>query len=147
MAGVFLSRRRWYGRPHRVTERPLSAHSGPQPAAALVTRASAIVHYSKPSVRNDAMGHPRPISPIRTMSAILPIATRKATSPMSATCQLETSCRVPDHGLHGRKCIAVAADSAAKIKNTKPGPLAITATMTSPMPYPPDAASMGRRQR
>ena len=48
------------------------------------------------------------------------------------------------HGLHGRKCIAVAADSAAKIKNTKPGPSAITATMTSPMPYPPDAASMAR---
>jgi hypothetical protein len=48
------------------------------------------------------------------------------------------------HGLHGRKCIAVAADSAAKIKNTKPGPLAITVTMTSPMPYPPDAASMAR---
>jgi len=35
---------------------------------------------------------------------------------------------------HGRKCIAVAADSAAKIKNTTPGPLAITETMTSPMP-------------
>src|SRR5262245_14732411 len=33
---------------------------------------------------------------------------------------------------------------AAKIKNTKPGPLAITVTMTSPMPYPPDAASMAR---
>ena len=48
--------------------------------------------------------------------------------------QSRTSCRVPGHGLHGRKCIAVAADSAAKIKNTKPGPLAITATMTSPMP-------------
>ena len=47
---------------------------------------------------------------------------------MSALCQLETSCRVPGHGLHGRKCIAVAADSAAKIKNTKPGPLAITVT-------------------
>src|SRR5271154_3574895 len=61
-----------------------------------------------------------------------------------AKCQLETSCRVPGHGLHGRKCIAVAADSAAKIKNTKPGPLAITVTMTSPMPYPPDAASMAR---
>jgi hypothetical protein len=58
--------------------------------------------------------------------------------------QLETSCRVPGHGLHGRKCIAVAADSAAKIKNTEPGPLAITVTMTSPMPYPPDAASMAR---
>src|ERR1700733_14519268 len=58
--------------------------------------------------------------------------------------QLETSCRVPGHGLHGRRCIAVAADSAAKIKNTKPGPLAITVTMTSPMPYPPDAVSMAR---
>jgi len=57
---------------------------------------------------------------------------------------LETSCRVPGHELHGRKCIAVAAHSAAKIKNTKPGPFAITATMTSPMPYPPDAASMAR---
>ena len=56
---------------------------------------------------------------------------------MSAKCQLETSCRVPGHGLHGRKCIAVAADSAAKMKNTKPGPSAITATMASPMPYPP----------
>jgi hypothetical protein len=62
----------------------------------------------------------------------------------AAMCQLETSCRVPGHGLHGRKCIAVAADSAAKIKNTEPGPLAITVTMTSPMPYPPDAASMAR---
>ena len=47
-------------------------------------------------------------------------------------------------GFYGRKCIAVAADSAAKMKNTKPGPLAITATMTSPMPYPPDAASMAK---
>ena len=37
----------------------------------------------------------------------------------------------PGSRLHGRKCIAVAADSAAKIKNTKPGPLAITVTMTS----------------
>src|SRR5262249_2848599 len=63
---------------------------------------------------------------------------------MSALCQLETSCRVPGHGLHGCKCIAVAADSAAKIKNTKPGPLAITVTMTSPMPYPRDAAAMER---
>src|SRR5262245_48405157 len=63
---------------------------------------------------------------------------------MAERCQLETSCRVPGHGLHGRKCIAVAADSAAKIKNTEPGPLAITVTMTSPMPYPPDAASMAR---
>src|SRR6516162_1243440 len=63
---------------------------------------------------------------------------------LAGLCQLETSCRVPGHGLHGRKCIAVAADSAAKIKNTEPGPLAITVTMTSPMPYPPDAASMAR---
>ena len=30
-----------------------------------------------------------------------------------------------------------AAYSAAKIKNTEPGPLAITGTITSPMPYPP----------
>jgi hypothetical protein len=43
---------------------------------------------------------------------------------------------MPGHGLHGRKCIAVAADSAAKIKNTEPGPLAITATMTSPNAVP-----------
>ena len=52
--------------------------------------------------------------------------------------------RVAEPPRHGRKCTAVAAHSAAKIKNTKPGPLAITATMTSPMPYPPDAASMAR---
>ena len=34
-----------------------------------------------------------------------------------------TFCRVPGHRLHGRKCIAVAADRAAKIKNTEPGPI------------------------
>jgi hypothetical protein len=61
---------------------------------------------------------------------------RKSPTSEAAKRQLETSCRVPGHGLHGRKCIAVAADSAAKIKNTKPGPLAITVTMMSPKPYP-----------
>ena len=60
--------------------------------------------------------------------------TRHCGHAVSAKGQLETSCHVPDHGLHGRKCTAVAAHSAAKIKNTKPGPLAITATKTSPMP-------------
>ena len=44
--------------------------------------------------------------------------------------------------LHGRKCIAVAANSAAKIK--KATSLAIAETTRSPMPYPPDAAPMAR---
>ena len=81
----------------------------------------------------------------RSYDVCVPIKlTSKRTFNLSLMCLSETSCRVPGNGLQGRKCIAVAADSAVKIKNTKPGPLAITATMTSTMPYPPDAASMAR---
>ena len=55
---------------------------------------------------------------------------------IDVTGQLETSCRVPGHGLHGRECIAVAADSAAKIKNTEPGPLAIIRNNDEPYAVP-----------
>src|SRR5580698_5728702 len=82
--------------------------------------------------------------PLRNEEAPQPQLGRAPGDCLRTTGQLEASCRVPGHGLRGRKCIAVAADSAAKIKNTKPDPLAITTTMTSPMPYPPDAASMAR---